>query len=261
VSLDDMCICGHSRVNHKGTHLQGDSGSCLLSACQCIGFVKAGGYPPMPKPLPPPPPPAPLPPYLQFPPNEGVEHPPHYGGKDNPYEHVKVVNALGLNYQIGCATKYLFRAGKKPGVPAEQDLLKARKFIDLELERLKPSAAEVADAVGNLIKERNTMETWTLDQHAKQAPLSDKSFLTYGQAMRKVVEGKHVRRPCWLKGAFLRLEKIHQKHTPFVVLATQSDQTWAEYTANVESILARDWYVYEPETELRAPDTPETTKS
>jgi len=70
-------------------------------------------------------------------PVEVVEHPQHYGGKDNPYEHVKIVNAVGLNYQLGCATKYIFRAGKKPGVDPIEDLKKAIKFVELEIQRIQ----------------------------------------------------------------------------------------------------------------------------
>ena len=66
---------------------------------------------------------------------ESVEHPAHYGGKDDPYEHIKVVQAWGLNYQLGNATKYIARAGKKTANPLE-DLKKARFYLDYEIQRL-----------------------------------------------------------------------------------------------------------------------------
>ena len=64
-----------------------------------------------------------------------VDHPAHYGGKDDPYEHIKVVQAWGLNYQLGNATKYIARAGKKTENPIE-DLKKARFYLDYEIQRL-----------------------------------------------------------------------------------------------------------------------------
>lgn len=62
-------------------------------------------------------------------------NPPHYqaGGA---YEHVRVVNAWGLSYQLGCATKYLCRAGKKDPDLVVQDLRKAIKYIEMEIDRL-----------------------------------------------------------------------------------------------------------------------------
>lgn len=44
---------------------------------------------------------------------EAVDHPSHYGGKDDPYEHIKVCEAKGWNYHVGNVTKYLWRLGKK----------------------------------------------------------------------------------------------------------------------------------------------------
>lgn len=68
---------------------------------------------------------------------EQVNHPAHYGGADNPCEHQKVVRAWGLGYFLGCATKYIARAGKKPGVDALTDLRKARWFLDAEIQHLE----------------------------------------------------------------------------------------------------------------------------
>ena len=65
---------------------------------------------------------------------ETVNHPAHYGG-DSTYEHIKVVEAWGLNYALGNATKYICRAGKKSEDPVE-DLKKAVWFIQHEIERL-----------------------------------------------------------------------------------------------------------------------------
>jgi hypothetical protein len=67
---------------------------------------------------------------------EAVNHPQHYGGEDNPYEHIKVSNAWNLNYELGNATKYICRAGKK-GDNALEDLKKARWYIDYEIKKLE----------------------------------------------------------------------------------------------------------------------------
>jgi phosphatidylserine/phosphatidylglycerophosphate/cardiolipin synthase-like enzyme len=78
---------------------------------------------------------------------DAVNHPPHYGGADNPYEAIKVIEAWGLGFCLGNAVKYISRAGKKTD-PALQDLKKARWYIDREIQLLDPDAArgERADA-------------------------------------------------------------------------------------------------------------------
>lgn len=67
---------------------------------------------------------------------ETVDHPAHYGGGDNPYEHIKVADAWSLNYRLGNATKYICRAGKK-SENAIEDLKKAIWYLQSEIERLK----------------------------------------------------------------------------------------------------------------------------
>lgn len=47
--------------------------------------------------------------------NETVDHPAHYGGGDNPYEAIKVIEAWGLGFCLGNTVKYIARAGKKDG--------------------------------------------------------------------------------------------------------------------------------------------------
>ena len=44
---------------------------------------------------------------------ELVDHPKHYGGKDNPYEAIKVIEAWDLGFCLGNTIKYISRAGKK----------------------------------------------------------------------------------------------------------------------------------------------------
>ena len=44
---------------------------------------------------------------------EAVNHPAHYGGADNTYEAIKVIEAWQLGFCLGNAVKYISRAGKK----------------------------------------------------------------------------------------------------------------------------------------------------
>ena len=44
---------------------------------------------------------------------EQVNHPEHYGGADNEYEAIKVIDAWGLGFSLGNTVKYISRAGKK----------------------------------------------------------------------------------------------------------------------------------------------------
>lgn len=64
-----------------------------------------------------------------------VNHPAHYGGADNPYEAIKVIDAWGLGFSLGNAVKYICRAPHK-GTQLE-DLQKARWYLDHEISRLE----------------------------------------------------------------------------------------------------------------------------
>lgn len=68
---------------------------------------------------------------------EMVNHPNHYGGKDNVYEAIKVIDAWGLDndFYLGNAVKYLSRAGKKDNTV--QDLKKAIWYIEKKIEKLQ----------------------------------------------------------------------------------------------------------------------------
>ena len=71
---------------------------------------------------------------------EVIDHPSYYGGGDNPYEVIKVMEAWDpLMTYHGClfsAHCYLARAGKKPGVPVEVDVGKASWYIQRAAEIL-----------------------------------------------------------------------------------------------------------------------------
>jgi hypothetical protein len=67
--------------------------------------------------------------------SELVDHPAHYGGAEDPYEAIKVIDAWGLGFSLGNAVKYIARAPRK-GDPLT-DLRKARWYLNHEIERLQ----------------------------------------------------------------------------------------------------------------------------
>jgi len=67
---------------------------------------------------------------------EQISHPQHYGGADNPYEAIKVIEAWGLGFCLGNTVKYISRAGQKPDADTVTDLKKARWYLDREITRL-----------------------------------------------------------------------------------------------------------------------------
>ena len=66
-----------------------------------------------------------------------VNHPAYYGGKDNPYEAIKVIDAWHLDFCLGNAVKYISRAGKKDPQTEIQDLEKAMWYIQHRIDQLK----------------------------------------------------------------------------------------------------------------------------
>lgn len=68
---------------------------------------------------------------------ESVNHPPHYGGADNPYEAIKVIEAWKANFNIGTVLRYLCRNGKKPTAEAIEDLKKAAWYLNREIQNLE----------------------------------------------------------------------------------------------------------------------------
>ena len=66
---------------------------------------------------------------------EMVDHPNHYGGEDNPYEAIKVIEEWDLGFNLGNAVKYIARADKKGN--KLQDLEKSSWYINREIKKLK----------------------------------------------------------------------------------------------------------------------------
>lgn len=65
---------------------------------------------------------------------ESAIDPPHYGGKDNPYEAIKVIEAWELDFCLGNVVKYISRAGKKNKDKELEDLLKAQWYLNKHIE-------------------------------------------------------------------------------------------------------------------------------
>lgn len=78
--------------------------------------------------------------------SEIINHPSHYGGGDNPYEAIKVIEAWLLGFHLGNAVKYIARAGKKG--PILEDLEKARWYLDREISRIKHEISLIKVAGG-----------------------------------------------------------------------------------------------------------------
>ena len=64
---------------------------------------------------------------------EAVNHPKHYGGEDNPFEVIKIINHYNLNFELGNVLKYLIRADKKGN--RKQDLQKALWYLQHEINK------------------------------------------------------------------------------------------------------------------------------
>lgn len=66
---------------------------------------------------------------------EAVNNPEHYGGADNPYEAIKVIDAWDLNFNLGNTVKYIARCGKKDD--EIQELEKAAWYLNNEIRKRK----------------------------------------------------------------------------------------------------------------------------
>jgi hypothetical protein len=65
-----------------------------------------------------------------------VDHPPHYRA-DTGVEAIVVIEAWGLNFNLGNVVKYISRAGHK--LDQAEDLEKALWYLQREVKRIKES--------------------------------------------------------------------------------------------------------------------------
>lgn len=63
--------------------------------------------------------------------------PKHYGGEQDPYEPIKIIESWGLGFCLGNTIKYIGRAGKKDPKKTVEDLEKAAWYLNREIENLK----------------------------------------------------------------------------------------------------------------------------
>ena len=70
-------------------------------------------------------------------PYEQVNHPNHYGGENNPYEAIKVIDAWDLGFALGNTVKYISRAGKKDSKKELEDLKKAMWYLQHHISKLE----------------------------------------------------------------------------------------------------------------------------
>lgn len=68
--------------------------------------------------------------------SQSVNNPKHYGGADNTYEAIKVIEAWELGFNLGNAIKYIARAGKKDAAKGIEDLQKAEWYIRRQIENI-----------------------------------------------------------------------------------------------------------------------------
>jgi hypothetical protein len=68
---------------------------------------------------------------------EYVNHPQHYGGEENTYEVIKVIEALEMDFHLGNTFKYIARAGKKETDKEVQDLKKALWYLERKIQLLE----------------------------------------------------------------------------------------------------------------------------
>lgn len=60
--------------------------------------------------------------------------PSYYGGKEDPYEAIKVIQEWDLGFELGNVLKYISRAGKKTP-DALSDLKKAAEYLQYEIQK------------------------------------------------------------------------------------------------------------------------------
>jgi hypothetical protein len=68
---------------------------------------------------------------------EMVNHPEHYGGSENVYEAIKVIENWDLDFHLGNTVKYISRAGKKGTDKELQDLKKALWYLERKIKNLE----------------------------------------------------------------------------------------------------------------------------
>jgi hypothetical protein len=66
---------------------------------------------------------------------ENINHPSHYGGENNPYEAIKIIEHYNLGFHLGNVLKYVLRSDKKEN--EVEDLKKAKWYIERKIKQLE----------------------------------------------------------------------------------------------------------------------------
>lgn len=68
--------------------------------------------------------------------NDNINHPSYYGGEDNPYEAIKIIEHFNLGFHLGNVIKYILRQGIKTedGLP---DLKKAQWYLQRQINLIE----------------------------------------------------------------------------------------------------------------------------
>lgn len=105
--------------------------------------------------------------------NVDKSKPTHYGGADDVYEAIKVIQAWGLDFELGSVVKYISRAGKKPGESVIDDLRKARRYIDFAIAKCEKAVAQSArsemEFAVRVIRELEDTTTAPVDTYAERS--------------------------------------------------------------------------------------------
>lgn len=91
-----------------------------------------------------------------------VNHPPHYGAHPSGVECITVTEHM--NFCLGNAVKYIWRAGLKSDSPVE-DLRKARWYLDREIARL--DAERESDVLVKQMMQRGVVDTKSLRERGQ----------------------------------------------------------------------------------------------
>lgn len=93
--------------------------------------------------------------------SDSVNHPNHYTSHPSGVECIQVTEHM--NFCIGNAMKYLWRAGLKANASHLEDLKKARWYLDREIKRLE-GMQDLADWRGRIDKACACIEVHTCEK-------------------------------------------------------------------------------------------------
>lgn len=93
--------------------------------------------------------------------NDIIKSPSHYV-EGRKYEPRKVIADWGLNYNLGCAVKYISRAGRKGD--AIEDLWKAIQYLEFEIEELEHKAGVIGENMSGSVISPEEIKMPRLDQ-------------------------------------------------------------------------------------------------